>query len=209
MVVKIYVEGGGNKKERKSKNLQKKCRKAFSKFLEKAGLKGQMPQVIACGPRREAYKGFRRTLQNPKSTDYPILLVDSEAPVKSFGKPWEHLRDREGDKWEKPEGATDKHAHLMVQFMESWFLADRECLESFYGQHFNWNALPQNPKIEEIPKEDIEHGLEDAIRPTKRKGGFSKGKHSFEILESLDPEKVCAASPHAKRFVDTLKIKTS
>ncbi len=39
-------------------------------------------------------------------------------------------------------------------------------------------------------------------------GEYSKGGHSFEILETLDPAKVRAASPHADRFVQTLDEKT-
>lgn len=42
--MKIYVEGGGDSKE-----LKTRCRRGFSNFFEKAGLKGRMPRVVACG----------------------------------------------------------------------------------------------------------------------------------------------------------------
>ncbi len=92
----------------------------------------------------------------------------------------------------------------MVQVMESWFLADRKALANFYRQGFRPNALPGNPRqIERIPKNAVEDGLDRATRNTT-KGRYHKGQHSFEILASLDPAKVTAASPHARRFVQTL-----
>lgn len=43
----------------------------------------------------------------------------------------------------------------MVQCMENWFMADKECLALFFGQGFNVNALPNNPNIEAILTTDI------------------------------------------------------
>ncbi len=50
MKITIYVEGGGD-----TRRQQTDCRKAFSKFFEKAGFKGKMPTIIACGGRSIAY----------------------------------------------------------------------------------------------------------------------------------------------------------
>ena len=91
----------------------------------------------------------------------------------------------------------------MVQVMESWFLADVDTLESFYGQGFRRRSLPANPNIEDIPKQDVDNGLVAATRDTS-KGRYKKGAHSFKILESLDPARVMNASPHAKRFIAAL-----
>jgi hypothetical protein len=44
-----------------------------------------------------------------------------------------------------------------------------------------------------------------ATQTSKTKGEYRKGKHSFELLGQLDPDKVMAASPHAKRLLDILK----
>ena len=129
-----------------------------------------------------------------------MLLVDAEQPVTAQG-PWQHLKQR--DNWDRPDGATDDQCHLMVQVMESWFLADADALESFYGSGFRKQALPRNPNVEQVPKEDALRGLDRAARGTQ-KGGYSKGKHGFQILDRLDPDKVRAASPYAKRFLVTL-----
>lgn len=87
----------------------------------------------------------------------------------------------------------------MVQCMEGCFLADKNCLASFSGPDFKEKALPGQSSIEEIPKRDIEEGLKRATRQCDRRGAYHKGHDSFEILAELNPEKVLAASPHAKR----------
>ena len=191
--VRIYIEGGGEGK------LKSKCRKAFSVFIEKAGLKGNMPKVMPCGPRKSAYAKFRAA--HVKSEGKVLLLVDAEAPVTT-AKSWQHLKSRDG--WDRPAGATDDQCHLMVQVMESWFLADREALAAYYGQGFHELGLPQNPNVEQVSKQDVYNGLESATKNTGKRG-YSKGKHSFEILEDLDPERVMTASDHAKRFIEVLR----
>ena len=129
-----------------------------------------------------------------------MLLVDAEEPVNETG-PWQHLNNRDG--WSRPDGATDDQCHLMVQIMESWFLADGDALKEFYGQGYRQNALPQNPQIERIAKDDVLDGLDRAAQNTSKRG-YDKGSHSFEILAKLDAEKVKIASPHAKRFIESL-----
>ena len=194
MKTNIYVEGGGT-----SKQLRTACRKGFSKFIEKAGLVGQMPKVIACGSRDDAYNSFRTNHADGKET--AVLLVDAEATV-SASDPWEHLRTR--DKWERPVGAASNQCHLMVQAMESWFLADVATLETFYGQGFRPQRLPANPQKEAIAKQDVLDGLNQATSTTA-KGNYNKGRDSFLILEKLDPDKVKQALPSTNRFIEALK----
>ena len=192
---KLYVEGGGD-----GKSLKTQCRRGFRKFLERAGLAGKMPAIVACGGRNGALKDFRRALA--AGDCQPFLLVDAEAPVVvPYAQPWAHLENRDG--WGRPEGATDEQCHLMVQVMESWFLADPQELADYYGQGFNLGALPKNPDIEAVAKEDVFQGLEQATRATKKRG-YSKGDHSFSIAEHLDPGLVMAKSRYAKRLVEEL-----
>lgn len=197
--VRIYVEGGGDQRE-----LKTKCRKAFSAFFDKR-LAGRMPRVVASGSRQNAYDNFCAAWTNAEHGDFIVLLVDSEEPVAETSGSWRHLENR--DKWRKPDGATDDHAHMMVQCMEAWFLADKDCLVTFFGPGFNEKALPSRFSIEEIPKKDIEDGLKRATRHCDRKGAYHKGNHSFELLGALNPEKVFAASPQAKRLIDILHHK--
>ncbi len=196
MSLKLIVEGGG---DRKSKYLNRECRQAFASFLEKAGLAGRLPSIEAAGGRQQAYDTFKSA--HERGDRVAVLLVDAEAPV-TFLDPWTHLNTRDG--WTRPSGATNDQCHLMVQVMESWFLADREALANFYRQRFRPHALPGNPRqVEQVSKRDIENGLERATRDTSR-GRYHKGQHSFAILASLDPAKVTAASPHARIFVQAL-----
>jgi hypothetical protein len=213
--IKLFVEGGGN-----SQFLRTKCRAAFSLFLRKSGLSGHMPRIVASGSRNNAYDDYCKALDNGEDA---VLLIDSEGPVvspKNNGsydandpktwRPWHHLKQRADshiDNWKKPQNARDEDCHLMVQFMESWFLADIEALKSYYGEGFSEHSFSEQTKdIENIAKSTVENLLRNATANTK-KGQYSKGKHSFEILHHIDPHKVTEQSPWAKRFVTLLSEK--
>ena len=165
-----------------------------------------MPRVIACGSREEAFDKFRSALSAASDNDFVVLLVDSEGPVAEGAGPWLHLKNR--DNWDKPAGAMDENAHLMVQCMEAWFLADRDALASYFGKGFKEGSLPPQVEVESVSKSDIEAGLKMATRDCKKRR-YDKGSHSFGILAELDPDKVTGALPHAKRFINTLLNKTS
>jgi len=201
--VTIYVEGGGD-----ATSLRSECREGFSKFFEAAGLKGQMPRVVACGTRNAAFDDFSTAVKTGKKA---FLLVDSEAAVedqwetgdRSQWKPWDHLWQRDG--WEKPGNADDLACHLMVQCMEAWFLADRETLRNFFDQDFRERALPDKANgIETLSKDKLFGAIKQATRDCK-KGPYGKGAHSFKLLKQIDPAKVTADSPWAKRLIETVK----
>lgn len=192
--ITVYVEGGGDRREQ-----QARLRRAFSEFIGKAGLVSRMPRVVLCGGRDQAYDYFR--IAHKINTRTVLLLVDSEGPVTAESA-WLHLKTR--DRWERPLGASNDQCHLMVQLMESWFLADLAVLAEYYGSGFRVNVIPQRSDIEEVPKSDVSDKLEQATRGTS-KGRYHKGRHSFELLRRIDPAKVMDASPYAKRFVNSLK----
>lgn len=200
MKVKVYVEGGGD-----NRSFRAKCREGFTNFFCKAGLKGRMPRIVASGGRVKAFKDFRNALKNAGAEEFIFLLVDSEEGVGVKAEAWEHLKRR--DNWDKPAAATDDNAHLMAQCMESWFLADKDKLAAFFGDGFNRGALPTRLAVEDIPKQDVLNGLKAATRNCGKKGEYHKGRHSFKVLSCLDPEKVTAASPHARRLVEILLAK--
>lgn len=145
-----------------------------------------------------------------------MLLVDSEEPVQApcqsednpeQWNPWLHLKNRKNNRVETPEDAKSADCHLMVQCMENWLLADRACLQEFFGQDFHANALPpESSPIESLGTERVRNALAKASKDCK-KGAYSKGKHSFELLARIDPEKVMRASPWARRFVTAVKKK--
>jgi hypothetical protein len=197
---KLFVEGGGN-----TNALRTACRSGFTEFLKKAGLTGKMPRVVSCGSRKEAYDDFCTAIQHGETA---FLLVDSEDLVNAQhqNKPWQHLEQRQGDGWAQPANTKDEHCHLMVACMESWFLADSAQLAVFFGQGFNANALPPTGRaLESIPKTDVYNVLASASSRCKTKDCYGKGEHSFKILAQIAPDKVCAASPWAQRFINALK----
>ena len=196
--IKVFVEGGGD-----SGALRSKCRMGFREFFKKAGLDGKALSIRSCGGRKAAYDKFCTAIANGQSDELPILLVDSEDPVPSGKKSWTFLKDRDADRWPKPKGASDNQAHLMVQCMEAWFMADKDVLAVYYKKDFRANALPARKDIEEIPKPDIYERLKKATKDTSKKE-YSKGAHSFDILALIDPQKVMEHSPHARKLIDTL-----
>ena len=212
--MKLYVEGGGD-----ATALKTACREGFSKFLEKAGFKGRMPRVVACGSRSDAFNSFCTAMRNREPA---LLLVDSEALVSDAAQPgdahqpadragwlpWQHLQQRQGDGWQKPAGSDDWQCHLMVQCMESWLLADRQTLQTFFGQGFQVNQLPAaGNSIERVSKAQVYEALAKATRSCKSKSQYGKGEHSFKLLGLTDPHKVSEASPWAKRFIETLQTR--
>lgn len=192
--VKVYVEGGGDTKKQKIT-----FRKGFVTFIEKAGLKGHMPAISPGGSRNHTFARFKAT--HAVNNGEVLLLVDAEAPVTASG-PWQHLKERDG--WDRPSGTKDEQCHLMVQFMESWFMADRVALRNYYQKGFRKQAFSKNSNIEAITKQDVNDILKSATKDTN-KGDYDKGKHSSGIMENLDPTKVMSASPYAKRFIDCLR----
>ena len=87
-----------------------------------------MPRVVVCGGRSLAYRDFCVAQAKADPQFLPVLLVDSESPVTQ-PDPWEHIRLRAGDAWQRPTGASADQLHLMVQTMEAWFHADKDVLE--------------------------------------------------------------------------------
>lgn len=192
----LYVEGGGD-----SKALHSRCREGFRKLLERAGCDKRMPRIVACGGRAQAFADFCSRLR--ANDGDPVLLVDAEAPVKG-NDPWEHVRQRKGDGWERPPSATEDHLHLMVQLMETWLITSRSELASFFGAGFRATALPGNPKVEDVSKPDVMKGIYGASRDS-HKGEYDKGNHSFLLLARVDPTQLSAASPWARRFFEHMR----
>ena len=197
MNVKIYIEGGGDGKASHSE-----CRRGYRKLLEKAGFT-MMPQTIACGGRSSAFDRFATAIRFPERDVYPVLLVDSESSVSK--EPWEHLKDSDG--WDRPDGVEDDQAHLMVQCMETWIVADQEAVRRFFGQNLLANALPPTVDLEERSKDDVQKSLEHATKNCGKGRTYEKGKRSFELLAQLDPQTLKRLLHHFSRFCVVLDSK--
>lgn len=194
----IYIEGAG--KGPAANRLRTGFRAFLNPLYELAQQKGiKFHPPIMCGSGVEAYKDFQTGLRSNNQA-INILLVDAEKPVTE-NSAWIHL------KWDSL-GLDDSHCHLMAQAMEAWLVADKDALSDFYKQGFNQNALPQNPRVEEIPKADLFDGLRRATEKTS-KWQYHKTIHAPEILKRLDVGKVRQAAPHCERLFKTLTEKMS
>jgi hypothetical protein len=197
VTVKLYVEGAAQKTDLE----RTRCREAFSAFFATAGL-DRRPRVVPCGGRRFAYDAFVTAVRSARPGELPLLLVDAEAEVAAHHTTWQHLKAR--DHWDKPDGATDDQAFLMVQVMETWFLADRAMLRAYFGPEFAEKHIQAWPSLEDVPKPTVYDVLEKATANCRRKA-YAKGRTSFEMLARLDPVKVEGACLHAKTFLDRLR----
>lgn len=197
----IYVEGGGND----NAPLRRECSNGFSTLLRKLGLEGKMPRIVACGSRRDAYEDFSSALKDKGDDDIFILLVDAEGPVAIKTSPWTHLKNRPGDSWDQPAGATDDDCHLMTQCMETWLLADATAFAAFFGKGFHATSLPSRTgaALEDEAKLDTYAKIQKATAKCDPKAPYGKGAHSFKLLALVDPAKV-RQLPWAARFFDHL-----
>ncbi len=192
MSVKLYVEGGGN-----SKQLRIQCREGFHKLIGKAGFAGRMPRIIACGPREEAYSAFRTAATLP---GVAILLVDSEDTVAA-STAWDHLQLRDG--WRRPPGTDADQAQLMATCMETWLMADRAALRTFFGSNLQESALFPIGGLEARTRQDVQDRLEHATRNCGRDRSYAKGERSFRLLSQVDPQQL-GGLMHFQRFIDGL-----
>jgi hypothetical protein len=193
VTVRIYVEGGGT-----APSTNGRCREGFRVFFSKVLVDRprQHFQIIACGSRNATLDRFGRALREWPD-DLVLLLVDAEGPIKPTTQPWAHLQQADG--WRRPPACREDQAHLMVECMEAWLVADRVALERFYGQGFRGSALPSHRNVEGIAKQDLVARLKQATNTTA-KGIYDKADHSFDLLTRIDPALVRAASPYAERL---------
>ncbi len=144
---------------------------------------------------------FCKALEHQKPEELPLLLVDSEEAFKDDTSVWQHLKLR--DNWDKPAEASEQHAYLMVQVMETWFLADIEALRAYFGNNLKPDKIPAWTDLESVRKKVVFETLDRATAQCGEKR-YAKGKISFELLSSINPQKVADKCPHGKRLLDFL-----
>lgn len=194
--VSLIIEGGGE--GRRQSNA---FRAAWRNFFQSAGLTINRLNVVRGGSRNQTFDRFLSALRNAEAEELPILLVDSEGPVRSGRSVWEHLQIN--DRWAWPQGIGDEQAFLMVQVMETWLLADRNALRNYFGASFRENRLPSQRNLEDVPKETVLQSLAHATADCNKQ--YAKGAVSFEILARVNPDAVSARCPHAKAMFNCLR----
>jgi len=183
--IRIYFEG--------DKALRSGFHRFFSGIYQAARAKRWELRLIATGgtPRDDFSVAI-----NTHPDAINVLLLDSES--RDDGRLTERILREQG--WPRE---VESCVFWMVEMMESWFHADQESLSRFYRDGFNRSALSRNPRVEEIPKRDLEHGLKEATRHSQ-KGKYHKIHHAPELLACIDPALVQAAAPNCRKMFDDL-----
>lgn len=199
VTIKIYIEGEGE-----GKDMDIRFREAWTRFFKSAGLTGRMPKPIRGKGRAHTFDLFSTAIQNGQIDTMPLLLLDSEEKMISDQGVWQHLKALDG--WEKPTKSTENHAYLMVQVMETWFLADLPALQNYFGSKFKISKIPAWTDLESQPKQSVFGALSKATSACNEKR-YAKGKISFEILGKINPILVQQKCSQAKRLFDFLATK--
>ena len=192
--IQIYIEGGAKGQDRAaSVELRKGFAEFFGELIERAREKNLRFRSIICGSTEITCKIFTQAKKNTPN-DFLILLVDSDTAVDEKEKSKIFLQNNPKLKKCDLKAVEENQCHLMVQMMESWFLADVEALKNYFGKDFKENKLRKNKKVEEIAKSDVLDSLKEATKETQ-KGVYHKIQDGAKLLELINPQKVRAAAP--------------
>lgn len=194
--IAVYMEGGGTGKENRA--VLRQGMDAFLQSLKEAARSKSLRwKLVCCGPRGEAFRGFRSAVKNGDNA-VNVLLVDAESSVSQL--PRDHLQGR--DRWDLG-FAEEDWVHLMVQAMEAWIVADPVALAEYYGQGFVERQLPRSANLEIVQKAGLMRGLDRATRATS-KGRYHKGRHASDLLKRVDAGKARERCAHCERLFETL-----
>jgi hypothetical protein len=171
--------------------------------------------LLHCAPQ----PGKREAVRFPTDSGEGYPCRDFQIAIKTNPDAWNILlKDSEGpDSGDlsaslcKQNEWSQSHAQSifwMVEMMESWFHADKEALQQFYGSGFKKNALKANPNVERISKKDLKDGLSAATKSTS-KGDYydNKTSHGPKLLASINPGLVQEAAPHCQKLFQAVLAK--
>ena len=201
--IRIYLEGGGDTAG--SRATLRQGMDAFLQPLKQAARRKALHwKLVACGARREAYKGFQNAVINRDADEVIVLLVDAEEQVNQTAV--EHLRNR--DDWDFRVASDngmllDDVVHLMVQTMETWIVGDPGALSRYYGPGFRTDLLPGAQNLETVARTDVVDRLKEATRRTQ-KGRYHKIKHASDLLRRIDLGTVKGRCPHCRLLFERL-----
>ncbi|MBK6996678.1 MAG: hypothetical protein IPH31_17755 [Lewinellaceae bacterium] len=121
----------------------------MDQVFKAAGLAGRMPRPVRGKGRTNTFDLFSTAIQNIQPNEMPLLLLDSEYEIVSGKTVWQHLKVRDG--FIKPNSASDEHAYLMAQVMETWLLADPDTLRAYFVSKFKADKIPVWKDLEAQP----------------------------------------------------------
>jgi hypothetical protein len=180
--IRIYFEG--------DKCLTPGFRAFLNEIFERARARRCKVNLIAAGgtPARDFDIAIRTHLDALN-----ILLLDSDERPDGAQRTSAFIATQ---------GWTNAHKDSifwMVEMMEPWFHADKDALQRFYRDGFRREVMKPNPNVEQISKKDLEDGLKEATKNSK-KGAYHKTKHAPSLLEAIKPNRVREAAPNCDRL---------
>jgi thymidylate synthase len=202
--IHVYIEGGAKGQDRAA---SADLRRGFSMFLTKLcpdiRAKSIKLNTVIVGSTELTCKIFAQ--ENENSPDkFFILLVDSDVFVDKADEAKIFLQNNPKLKKCDLSDVEENQCHLMVQVMETWFLADAEALKNHFGKDLKENKLRKNKKVEEIAKDDVLDSLKEATK-TRKIGAYHKIKDGAKLLENIMPHKVIEAAPHCEKLFNAIK----
>jgi hypothetical protein len=166
-------------------------RQGFAKLLEKK-IPGQMPRIILGEGKTQTITKF---LKNQVDADFSFVLIDLDRPEKERGQDLvDHdLSEHSGE------------VFYMIQEMETWFIAQPEVLDEFYGSDKNRKKVSeklskQPPAVIADPKAELKKATKDSKR-----GQYHEIKHSVELLKRLNADILELNSIDFQRLIESLK----
>ena len=202
--IQIYIEGGAKGQDRASSvELRRGFSVFFNELVEKAREKKIRFSFIICGSTEITCKIFSQA-NKISPTDFLVLLIDSDIAISEDETPKSFLQKQPKLKKYNLKEIAENQCHLMVQVMESWFLADVAALKIHFGVDFKENKLRKNKKVEEIAKDDVLNSLKEATKDRK-KGSYHKIQDGAKLLELINPNKVRESAPHCERLFVTIR----
>ena len=106
VTAKLYIEGGGDKRSHRAKDVVLRFRRGWKTFFDRAGL-GDRVRVVRGGGRKQTLDRFVNAVADQDSGVVLLLLVDSEDAVEPGHSVWQHLAARPADRWSRPSGTGD------------------------------------------------------------------------------------------------------
>jgi hypothetical protein len=197
--IRVYIEGGAE-----GKTADSDFRRGWKKFLNElhdlARANGYHSLEVVRGKGRASTFGRFVKYKTEYPADLCVLLVDAETATPEDTRVWNIVAHRQGDNWQRPSWATERHLYLMVHMVETWLLTDQDALQKFFKQGFRQGLLPTT-NLEARSKDEINQVLEKATQGSS-KGPYRHGQ-AHEIIGTVRPERVKTLR-HGQRLFDDL-----
>ena len=187
--VTIHFEG--------HKGLRGGFHKLFGPHIARARQMRIRFKLIAGGPRTETVADFLRSCRL-RPSDLNVLLIDSEGPVPVTEEAIRSLRAQGW--WDRSVTCDDSQINLMVQAMESWFVADPKALVEHFGQDFNTGGLPNPQNAESVAPANLVSAIRRCLPQGRRRRNYDKVADGAKLLGLIDADRVSLYCPHFARL---------